>query len=146
MRFAYVDGQKIGVIFVVLVDLNDVADLATKRRSGETAEDKNKRFSGSAFANVKVIGAVEGDEARIGGRVSNFQVAAMHVRQSVTHHVQGVFGATGHHAEPDKRKDDKRSETDADPHEAFPHETKLLALCAAVNLAREISSSIARET
>jgi len=133
MRFADVDGQKIGLIFVVVVDLNDVADLATKRRSSETAEDENKRFSGSVFANVKVIGAIEGDEARFRGSVANLQISAMHLRQCVTHHVQGVLGATGHDTEPDKREDDKRAETDADPHEAFPHETELLALFAAVN-------------
>ena len=42
MRFADIYRQKIGVIFVIAKDLHDVADLATKRRSGEAAEDENE--------------------------------------------------------------------------------------------------------
>ena len=61
MRFANVNGQKVGVIFVIVMELNDVANLATKRRSSEAAEDENERPSGIAFANTKMIGAVEGD-------------------------------------------------------------------------------------
>jgi hypothetical protein len=39
MRFAHVNGQKIGVILIVIEDLHDVADLATERRSSEAAEN-----------------------------------------------------------------------------------------------------------
>ena len=41
MRFANVHGQKIGVILVIIEDVNDVADLATKRRSSEAAENQD---------------------------------------------------------------------------------------------------------
>ena len=43
MRFAHVNGQEIGVIFVVVINLNDVANLAAERWSGETAEHQNQR-------------------------------------------------------------------------------------------------------
>ena len=39
MRFAHVNGQKIGVILIIVEDLYDVADLATEGRSSKTAED-----------------------------------------------------------------------------------------------------------
>lgn len=39
MRFAHVDGQEVGVIFVIVINLNDVADLATKRGSSVAAEN-----------------------------------------------------------------------------------------------------------
>src|SRR5712692_11537945 len=39
MSFANVHGQKIGVVLIVVVNLNDVANLAAKRRSSKTAED-----------------------------------------------------------------------------------------------------------
>src|ERR1700728_3657390 len=45
VRFADVDGQEVGVILIVLVDFDDVADLATKRRSSVTAEDDHQRTS-----------------------------------------------------------------------------------------------------
>jgi hypothetical protein len=41
MRLAHVDGQKIRVILVVVIDLNDVANLAAERRSSEAAEHQN---------------------------------------------------------------------------------------------------------
>ena len=41
MRFAHVDGQKIGVLLIVLVNLNDVADLAAKGRSSKAPENEN---------------------------------------------------------------------------------------------------------
>jgi hypothetical protein len=58
MRFANVHGQKIGVILVIVEDVDDVADLATKRRSSEAAENQDQRLSAGAFANVKRVGAI----------------------------------------------------------------------------------------
>jgi hypothetical protein len=56
MGFADVDGQEVGVAFIVLVDPYDVADLATERRSGVTAEDHHQRAAGaSALSQAKVI-------------------------------------------------------------------------------------------
>jgi hypothetical protein len=40
MRFANVNRQEIGVLFIIFVNLNDVADLATERWSGKTPEDQ----------------------------------------------------------------------------------------------------------
>jgi hypothetical protein len=59
MGFADVDGQEISVIFVVVVDGSDVANLAAEGRSGEAAEDEHQRFLAGAFADVKMFVAVE---------------------------------------------------------------------------------------
>jgi len=96
MRFAHVNGEEVGVLFIVFVNLRDVANLAAKWWSGKTAEYQNERFSASAFANVKALGAIQGHEARVGGVVSDFQLASMHVREGVTHHTVGVAGTSGH--------------------------------------------------
>ena len=50
MRLAYVDRQKVGVILIVVVNLNDVADLATKRRSSVATENDHQRSRACAFA------------------------------------------------------------------------------------------------
>jgi len=71
MRFADVDGEKVRVIFVVVEDLNEVADLATERRSSKAAEDEDERLGAGAFANVKAVGAVEREEARVGSGVAD---------------------------------------------------------------------------
>src|ERR1700721_4099039 len=39
MRFAHIHGQKIRMIFIVFVNLHDVANLAPERRSGIATED-----------------------------------------------------------------------------------------------------------
>lgn len=58
MRFAHIDSQKIHAIFVVVVDLNDVANLAPERRSSKTPEDQHQRPRPGSFADVKVARAV----------------------------------------------------------------------------------------
>jgi hypothetical protein len=39
MGFADVDGEKLGAVFVIVVELGEVAYLAAKRRSGVAAKD-----------------------------------------------------------------------------------------------------------
>ena len=58
MGFANVYGQKISVIFVIIENAHDVADLATERRSGEAAENQDQRLSAGTFANMKRVGAI----------------------------------------------------------------------------------------
>ena len=101
MSFANVDGEEIGVIFVIVVELNDVANLATKRRSSETAEDEDERAANGFFADVKAGGAIEGNKPRIGSSVADFQVATVHVGKSIADHVEGIFGTARHEAEKD---------------------------------------------
>ena len=67
MRLADVNGEKIRVVLVVVVDLNDVAYLAAKRRSSEAAKHQYQRTRADAFANVKMIDAVKRQEANVGG-------------------------------------------------------------------------------
>ena len=58
MCLAHVHGQKISVTFVVLIDLNDVADLATKRWSSEAAEDENQRALLQTLSNPKSLHSI----------------------------------------------------------------------------------------
>jgi hypothetical protein len=142
MRFADIDRQKIGVVFVIVEDLDDVTDLATKGRSSKAAENENERFAGGAFANVETVGAVQREETGIGRGVADFQVAAMHVRERVADHVERVPGAARHNAECNEGDDDERADADANPHGNFPHERKL----PKANLVREINSGLKDET
>jgi hypothetical protein len=97
MRLAYVDRQKVGVILIVVVNLNDVADLATKRRSSVAAEDHHERPRTSAFPQMKVILAIQRKEPCIGRVISRMQPATMHVRQRVAQHIEGVLRAARHY-------------------------------------------------
>jgi hypothetical protein len=101
MSFANVDGQEIGMILVIVIELNDVANLAAERRSSEAAEDEYKRTASGFFADVKAGRAIERDKPRIGSVVAHFQVAAMHVRESIADHVEGVFRAASHEGKKD---------------------------------------------
>jgi len=96
MSFANVNGQKIGVVFVVVEDLDDVTDLATERRSSKTAKDQDQRLASRALADMKGIGAVECEKLGVWSRIADVQIATMHVRQGVADHVEGIFGAAGH--------------------------------------------------
>ena len=70
--FADVDGEEIGVLFVVVVNLHHVTDVAAEGRSSVAAEDDYEGASAGAFADVEVIGAVECYEPRVRGVVANF--------------------------------------------------------------------------
>ena len=59
MRLTDIHGQKINVFFVVVVNLDDVAYLATEGRSSKTAEHQHQRMRAEAFANMKMTCAVQ---------------------------------------------------------------------------------------
>jgi hypothetical protein len=61
VSFANVNRQKIGMLFVVVIELNDVANLAAEGRSSKTAEDKDEWAAGGFFADVQARGAIQGD-------------------------------------------------------------------------------------
>jgi hypothetical protein len=50
MRFANINRQKIRAIFVIVVEIHEVAYLAAKRRSGVAAEDQHQRPLANAIA------------------------------------------------------------------------------------------------
>jgi hypothetical protein len=116
VSFAHVNGQKIGVVFVIVEDLDDVADLATKGRSGKAAEDQDERLAAGALADVEGVGAVQCEELSVGSGVADVQVAATHVGQGIANHVHGVFGAAGHDGEADEGNEEQSAESDRDPH------------------------------
>ena len=82
MRFAYIDCQEIDVIFIVVEELSDVANLATERRSSEAAEDQHQRAAFGSLSNVEARGSIKRDQSRIRRLISNLQIAAMHVRKA----------------------------------------------------------------
>jgi len=95
MGFANIHGQKIGALFIVVVDLDDVANLAAKRRSSKTSEHQYERTFMSSFANVKMVDTVQRDDSRVRRVAADFQRAAMHVRQRIPDHPIGILGAPG---------------------------------------------------
>jgi hypothetical protein len=58
VSFANVDGEEVGVIFVVVVNLHHVTDVAAEGRSSVAAEDDDERAAACAFADVEVICAI----------------------------------------------------------------------------------------
>jgi hypothetical protein len=121
VRLADVDGEEIGAVFIVVVDLRDVADLATEGRSSEAAEDEDERLAVGAFTDVEAGGAVERDEGGVGGVAADLEIPAVHVRESVADHADGVFGAAGENAEADACREKKDRDADQQPFEEGVH-------------------------
>src|SRR5260370_42624001 len=96
MRFANVHGQKIRALFVVLINLNDVANLAAKGWSSETSKHQHQRPLMGSFADVEAADAIERDDSRVLRIPAYFQGAAMHVRQGVPHDPVDVLRASRH--------------------------------------------------
>jgi hypothetical protein len=131
MRFADINGQKIGVVLVILIDLNNVANLAAERRSSKTSKDEHQRSLVSAFADVEAADAVQRYDAGIGGVAADLQGAAMHVGQGVAGHTVSVFRASGHNGKTDESHDDKRAQNASHPFHETLH-IKLFQLLASI--------------
>ena len=84
MCFADVNGQKIGPGFVVLVEVYEVAYLATEGRSGVAAKNQNEWSLADAIAEMELCLTVEAHERDIRSAVADAQFAAMPLRQRVT--------------------------------------------------------------
>ncbi len=66
MRFAHVNGQKVRALFVILIDLNDVADLAPEGWSSKASKHQYERPVMRSFTDVKTADAIQRDDTRIG--------------------------------------------------------------------------------
>ena len=58
MRFSNVDGQKVGVIFVIVIELHDIAHLATEGRSSKAAKHQHQRPRLGFLAQMETRAAV----------------------------------------------------------------------------------------
>ena len=96
VRLANVNGQEIRTLFVIFINLNDVADLAAKRRSSKTPKHQHQRPLMSSFADVKSTNAIQRDNPRVWRVAAHFQCAAVHVRQCVAHHAVPILEAPSH--------------------------------------------------
>src|SRR5947208_7741115 len=121
MRLADVHGQKINMIFVVVVNLNDVAHLAAEGRSSKTAKHQYQRACAKAFADVEMIRAIERQQSSVGSVAAYFQCATMHVRQGIAHHAVSVFGAARHVTERAARREEQHGENTRNPFQQTLH-------------------------
>ncbi len=115
MRLANVHGQKIRVVLIIFINLNDVAHLAAKWRSSKTSEHQYQRPLMSSFADVEAANAVQRHDSRVGRIAAHFQRAAMHVRQGVPHHAVHVLWATCHIGEHGKSSNEQHAKNARDP-------------------------------
>src|SRR5258707_9379601 len=104
MRFANVNGQKVRMLLVILINLNDVAHLAAKWRSSETPKHQHQRPLMRALADVETADTIQRDDPRVGRIAAHFQRAAMHVRQRVAHHPLRVLRSEEHTSELQSRQ------------------------------------------
>jgi hypothetical protein len=131
MGFADIHREEVGVIFVIVVNLHHVTDVAAKGRSSVAAKNDYKRASASAFANVEVISAVESEESSVRSIIADFERAAVHVRQGIADHAVGVLGAAGHFAQKEKNDEQKDQEN---PNCPFPEECHCKLFCSLNNM------------
>ena len=56
--------------------------------------------------------AIEGDESGVGGVTADLEIAAVHAREGIADHADGVFGAAGHDTEADDGGEEKDGDGD----------------------------------
>lgn len=104
MRFANVDGEKIGVVFVIVIHLHQIADLAAEGRSSVAAENEDKGARAHAIVDIKTGGATERDEGRIRRTIAYLKIALVPLRKGVTEETVQIAG-TAHEIAADAEGD-----------------------------------------
>src|SRR5258708_21164676 len=130
MRLANVDGQKIRVVLIVFVNLNDVAHLAAEGRSSKTPKHQHERPLMGSFADVETANAIQRDNPRVRRVAAHFQLAAMHVRQGIPHHRVRVLRASRHEGQRGKSSNEQHAQNSCCPFQETIH----LSLLQPINL------------
>ncbi len=71
MRFANVHSQEIGAIFILVVNLDEISNLAAEGRSSVAAENHDERAFADALVQVKRRASIEGIYARVRSAVAH---------------------------------------------------------------------------
>lgn len=90
MRFANVDGEKIGAIFVQIIDLDEISNLAAERWSSITAENQDEWPFADPFMQIVSRVTVEREYPRVWRDLTNMQTAFVPLRQGVAQEAVGV--------------------------------------------------------
>ena len=115
MRFANIHGQEIRAILVIVIEIDEVAYLASKRRSGIAAEDQNQRSLPDAIAEMKCRLAIERQQPHIRRRVAHVQAAITPLRQRVTQKPIHVARPAHHVAERSVSTSQHRNQNNGGP-------------------------------
>jgi len=119
MSFTHVDSQKVRVLLVIVKNPNEVANLATERRSSKAPEDQDERARAGSFPKMKTVCSIQRQEPHVRRVTSNLQTSAMHVRQCVAHHAVSVSGTSREIAKGGKSRDQEQCQRRAKPLEEF---------------------------
>lgn len=84
MSFANINGEEIRTVLVLIVDLNEISDLAAKRRSSVAAKNQNERFLANPFVQIASRTPVERKHTNVGRAIADFEIPFVPLRQSVT--------------------------------------------------------------
>ena len=80
MRFANVHGQEIGAIFILVVNLDEISNLAAEGRSSVAAENQDQRAFAHTLVQIKRGASIERKYARVRSAVAHMQIALMPLR------------------------------------------------------------------
>lgn len=80
MRFANVHSQEIGAIFILVINLDEISNLAAERRSSVAAENHDERAFADALVQIKRGASVERKYTRVRSLVTHMQIALVPLR------------------------------------------------------------------
>lgn len=80
MCFANVHGQKIGAVFILAVNLDEISNLAAEGRSSVAAENQHQRAFAHTLVQIKRGVSIERKYARVRSAVAHMQIALMPLR------------------------------------------------------------------
>ncbi len=83
MRFANIDGEEIRPVFIVVIDVDEISNLAAEWRSSVAAENQDQRLFANPLVKIPRRVAVESVDPRVWSEIADMQIAFMPLRKRI---------------------------------------------------------------
>jgi hypothetical protein len=83
MRFANVDGEEVRAVFVLIIDFDEISNLAAEWRSSVAAENEHQRFLTDPFVQVVRRAPVKRINANVRSPLADTEIAFVPLRQRI---------------------------------------------------------------
>lgn len=83
MRFANIDGEEIRPVFIVVIDVDEISNLAAEWRSSVAAENQDQRLFADPLVKIARSVTVKSVDACVWSQIADMQIAFMPLRKRV---------------------------------------------------------------
>jgi hypothetical protein len=115
MSFANVHREKIGAVFVFIVDLDEISNLAAEGRSSVAAKNEHERTAANLVVQIKGSAAIQREYARVRRAIADVQITLVPLRQGVAKEAVNISRAAHEMGEREISREQQESQARENP-------------------------------